>query len=427
VSGAVCGLLPARHAARVNVVDTLRQQARGHSTAPSRRFRQLLVVAEVAVAVTVIAAAGLMWRSFIGLQRTPLGFDANHVVKLRTSLRGEDFRAATSRLRFFETLQRQLGALPGIGSVSAISYEPPIQPGVGASRLSIPGVASDDATPLNAMPRVVMPRYFETMRIPIVRGRGIDARDQADSAQVAAISESMARRYFPGVDPIGRSFVASGQATPMQIVGVVGDVATAGMDPAPLPTFYVAYSQHPMNVMTVVMSVPHGDLATSAREAERTAWAQSRSTNVYAVETMTQYLAVRNWRARVGALLLGAFALLGLFLATAGLYAIVSYTVTQRRAEIGLRLALGARPGTIVAMVLGDGLRLVAAGVVVGAAASLALSRGLAGLLYGVAPNDPATLAAVSVLLLAVAACACVGPALRASRVDPHTAMREVN
>jgi ABC-type antimicrobial peptide transport system permease subunit len=211
----------------------------------------------------------------------------------------------------------------------------------------------------------------------------------------------------------------------MEIVGVVGDVITGGPDPTPQPFFYTPYAQNPLAVMSVVMRVAEGDPMALAPEAERTAWSLSRSTSVYAVETLDRRIADLNWRTRFGALLLGGFALLALALGAFGIYAVVSYGVSQRRGEIGLRLALGARGRDVVAMVLGGGLRPVLVGLGAGLLGSLATGRALAGLLYGVSPVDPPTLATVAVLLLAVATAAGLVPALRATRVDPLAALRD--
>jgi predicted lysophospholipase L1 biosynthesis ABC-type transport system permease subunit len=246
------------------------------------------------------------------------------------------------------------------------------------------------------------------------------------SSRVTVISESMARRYFKDGEPVGRSFsLRAPGAQPMEVVGVVGDVATGGGDPLPQPVFYVPHAQAPYLVMSVVMRVPQGDPSAAAREAERVAWSLSRSNNVYAIETLDRHVADLNWRARFGAELLSGFAALALVLGAFGIYAVVSYTVLQRRAEIGVRVALGAGSRDVVKLVLGSGLRLSAAGLALGILASAGLTRLLAGFLYGVAPGDPATLIGVTALLLSVATVACLAPALRASRLDPLLTLRD--
>ena len=426
-SGVLFGLLPSRQAARLDLVEALRAGGRGGSLAAGRRLREALVVAEVALALVIVSAAGLMLQSFAGLSAIRPGFDAGRILKLRTSLRGEAFSSPAARVAHFEELKRRLEALPGVASASAVAFEPPIVAGVfGAVRLALPDQPTTTAAAPSAVSRAVLPDYFETMGIPIVKGRGVTRDDVATGGRVAVISERMASRYFPGLDPIGRSFALyAGKPIPLEIVGVVGDVITAGTDPTPQAIFYTPYAQGPLAVMSVVMRVPEGDPIALAHEAERTAWALSRETNVYAVETLDRRIADLNWRARFGASVLSGFAGLALLLGAAGIYAVVSYTVFQRRAEIGLRMALGASGADVIGMVLKGGLGVAGLGVIIGTLVSLALTRALTGFLYGVAPGDPATLSAVGAILLLVAAAACLGPALRASRVDPQIALRD--
>ncbi|MEO8501113.1 MAG: ABC transporter permease [Vicinamibacteria bacterium] len=426
ICGVLCGLYPAREATRLALAETLREGGRSQTSWRGARFRRRLVMAEVALAVVVAAGAGLMIRTFEALQAFQPGFDAERILTLRTSLRGEEFATPASRIAHFTELKRRLEALPGIASVSATSFEPPTASGFGGVRLSIPGIPDDGPSPPSAVSTTVMPDFFDTLGIKVLSGRGISKDDQSDSRRVVVISRAMAEKYFPGADPIGRMFAVHGpRELPMEIVGVVGDVLTAGADPTPVPVLYVPHAQRPLAVMTVVMRVPKGDPFSLAREAETTAWSLSRSTNVYAVRTLSSHLTDLNWQSSFGALLLGAFAGLALLLGALGIYAVISHAVAQRRTEIGLRMALGARASEVWAMVLRGGLSLTARGVGLGLGASLIATRLLSGLLYGVTPNDPLTLGSVSLLLLAVATLACLVPAFRASRVDPGTVLRE--
>jgi putative ABC transport system permease protein len=428
LSGVLFGLVPSRHATRLDLAQALRDAGRGSLKSPARRLREGLVAAEVALAVVIVSAAGLLLRSFAGLEGVRPGFDAARILKLRTSLRGDAFATPAARIAHFDELVRRLESVPGIASASAVSFEPPpILAGAafGAVRIDLPGAPEAAAAAPSAIARAVLPGYFETMGIPVLKGRSILRDDTAVGRRVAVISESMARRYFADVDPVGRSFAVHGpEPQPMEIVGVVGDVITGGNDPTPQPFFYMPYSQNPLAVMSVVMRVASGDALQPAQEAERIAWSLSRSTSVYAIETLDRRIADLNWRTRFGARLLGGFALLALGLGAFGIYAVVSYTVLQRRGEIGLRIALGASRPDVLALLLGGALRPVLIGLTLGCLTSLAVARSLVGFLFGVAPGDPATHASVVLLLLLVATAGCLGPALRASRIDPVRALR---
>ncbi len=426
LSGAISALLPARQAFRVDLVDALRGTGRGPVSSLATRWRRALVAAEVALAVVVVACALLMTRTVVGLQQVRAGFDTTHVAKLRVSIRGDSFVNPASRVAHYEELQRRLASLPGVASASGTVFEPPLPLG-DSVRLRIPGLAEDSAAPPAATFRVVLADYFDTIGTPILRGRGVTRGDRLESARVAVISDAMAKKFFPGVDPLGRSFAVASGAPPMQIVGVCGDVITAGNDPSPQPVFYAPYSQNAAFsrlVLTMVLRVPQGDPAAPLRQAEQIAWAMSPATNVYAVETMAQRMEDLNWRSRFTAIVLGGFALVGLVLAAAGLYAVISYTVAQRRRELALRMAFGASRRAILVDVVGDALRTVAGGVAIGIVAAVLFTRLLAGMLYGVAPGDPLTLAVVSAAFLAVAIVASAAPAFAAARIDPHVALR---
>ena len=420
------GLLPSRQAGRLSALGGWRAAGRG-ALGRTRGWRQALVAVEMALALVVIVCAVLMARTLAGLDRLDTGFRPERIAKLRTSLRGDAFADPRARVRHFEELQRRLASLPGVDAASAVSFEPPVPAGlIGAVRLRLPGDTDSAAAARSAVSRTILPDYFETMGLPIFAGRGITRDDTRDAARVAVISRSMATRYFPGVDPIGQSFaVDTPGAMPMRIVGVSGDVFTSGADPSPVPAFYVPYAQSPLPVMTVVMRVPRGDVAAPLREAETVAWSLSPFTNVYAIGRLGDQLADLNWRPRFGAAVFGGFAIVAFALAALGLYAVIAYTVAQRRREIGVRMALGGTPAVIVRGIVLDALRLAAVGVVAGNLLALAFTRGLSGLLYGVAPADPWTFALVSIVMLVVALAACALPAAAAARVNPIAAIRE--
>jgi putative ABC transport system permease protein len=424
-AGVGSGLLPARQALRTDLVSTLREGGRGAAGNRGGGLRGALVVAEVALAVVVAAGAGLLIQTFARLASVDPGFDADRILKLRMSLRGEEYAQPEQRRAHFEELQRRLGALPGVQTASGVSFEPPIAGQVfGAVRIALPGVAEDSAAPPSAVRKVALPGYFETMGIPIRRGRGIEPTDRAESRPVVVINEEMARRYFPDRDPIGRSFSLGAGMPGLEIVGVVGNVLTAGTDPGPKPVFYLAHAQNPIPIMSMTLRVDAASPGSLAREAEAAAWAMASTSNVYAIETLDAKIADLNWRTRFAALLLGGFAALALLLGAAGIYAVISYTVTQRRPEISVRLALGAPPRRVLGMVVSGALRLALAGVVLGLLGAAALARLFDGLLYGVEATDPLTLVSVAAALLLVAAAASLAPARRAMRVNPIEALR---
>ena len=426
VIGVVIGLVPARQASRPDLNRAFRDGRAGPLGGPRQRLRQALVVGEVALAVVVVVAAGLLVQTFARLRGYAPGFDADRILKLRTSLRGEQFAGPEARIAHMRELQRRLAALPGAASASAVSFEPPVLEGVfGSVRIDFPDRPASRRDAPSAVRRVALPGYFETMGMPVVSGRSLSEEDGAPSRPVAVISAEMARRYFSDRDPLGRTFaVDAARPLPLEIVGVVGDVMTSGTRPEPMPAFYVPYAQDPLSVMSFVVRVPAGDPLAAGPAAEKAAWALSGSTNVYGVETLDRRIADLNWRSRFGALLLGGFAAVALLLGTAGIYAVISYSVAQRRAEIGVRMALGARPGAVLGLVLGDALRLALVGVALGALGALAVTRVLAGSLYGVTAADPTTFAAVMALLLGVAAAAGIVPAVRATQIDPLQALK---
>jgi len=424
-AGVGSGLLPARQALRTDLVSTLREGGRSAVGNRGGRLRGALVVAEVALAVVVAAGAGLLIQTFARLASVDPGFDADRILKLRMSLRGEEFAQPDQRRAHFEELQRRLGALPGVRAASGVSFEPPIAGQVfGAVRIALPGVAEDSAAPPSAVRKVALPGYFETMGIPIRRGRGIEPSDRAEGPSVVVINDEMARRYFRDRDPVGRSFSLGAGMPALEIVGVVGNVLTAGTDPAPKPVFYLPHAQNPIPIMSMTLRVEAASPGSLAREAEAAAWAMTSTSNVYAIETLDAKISDLSWRTRFAALLLGGFAGLALLLGAAGIYAVISYTVTQRRPEISVRLALGAPPRRVLAMVVSGALRLALAGVALGLIGAAALARLLDGLLYGVEATDPPTLLSVAVALLLVAAAASLAPARRAMRVDPIEALR---
>jgi len=371
--------------------------------------------------LVLLFGAGLMLQTFVGLRGYDPGFDADRLLHLRTSLRGKYQGGPETLKSYFDELTRRLEQLPGVVSVSGVSAAPPVTPFL-TTRFDIPGRVAGVGEEPSAADRRVLPHYFETMGIPLLQGRLFDARDREDGAPVAIVNEAFVRRYFPG-DGLERMSVVLDDGAERRVVGVVGNVRAAGADPTPLPVLYTPYRQRPIPIMTLMIRTA-GDPALLARGAEDTAWGMGSDMNVYQVEPMRLMLDDDAWRERFTSQLIGVFALLALTLGAAGIYSVLTYAVTERTQEIGVRVALGARRAEVIVMVIRDGLRLAVAGAVIGLVGAFALGRVLAGFLYGVSPADPLTLAAVTLLLLLVAGAACLVPALRATRVDPMVALR---
>jgi putative ABC transport system permease protein len=432
VAGLVAGVVPAREASRRDVGETLKEAGRAGSGAPrSRRFQSLLVITELACALVLVAGASLMARSFLRLQAGELGFDPEGVLTLRMSLPEYRYPTPAKRAAFVERVLAEVGAVPGVQAVGETTFLP--LSGWNSSRAF--AVEGQPAPTRGQEPeaefRCVSEDYFRAMRIALRRGRGFTPADREDAPLVAVVNETMARRFFPGEDPIGRRVdfrlrpVGAAEAGPSwrEIVGVVGDVRHQGLAQPARPEIYLPYRQEPVSLVALAVrtgSAPEA-MATAVKSA---VWAVDAEQPVIAVMGLDRLASESLALRRVSMLVLAAFAAVALALAALGLYGVMSFSVAGRTREIGVRMALGARPRQILAMVLGQGLAVTGLGVAVGLAAALALTRVLASLLYGVSATDAASLAAVAALLVSVALAASYVPARRATRVDPMTALR---
>jgi putative ABC transport system permease protein len=422
LTGGLCALAPAAQLGGGGLAGSMKSGGRGHSGGrTSRRLRNALVVSEFALSLVLLFGAALMLQTFLGLRGYETGFDADELLHMRSSLRGRYQTSPDAIKSYFAELTRRLQELPGVVSVSGVSTAPPIVPFL-STQFRVPGMVVEAGQEPAVPDRRVLPGYFDTMGIPLLRGRLFDERDVEDGQPVAIVNEAFARRFFPGED-LDRMSVTPMNDRERRVVGIVGNVRAAGIDPTPPPVLYTPYDQRPIPIMSLVVRTENDPLLL-ARAAEETAWGMGSDMNVYQVEPMSVRLDDDSWRQRFTTQLIGAFALLALVLGAAGIYSVLTYAVTERTREIGVRVALGARRGGVVAMVVGDGLKLALLGAVIGLLGSLALGRVIAGLLYDVSATDPLTLALVTALLLAVAVVACLVPALRATRVDPVVALR---
>jgi putative ABC transport system permease protein len=430
LTGLLFGLAPALRAgrtARGEINSALNDSARGAGGgAKQSGLRGALIVAEVALSLVLLTGAGLLLRSFVKLQSVKPGFDPQQVLTLRVSPSGERYRVAEGRRAYNDQVIERLSALPGALAVGAINTLP-LSKGPNA------GYRIEGRSPLPpeqrliANYRIVSPDYFRALGIPILRGRGFNAGDRAEGPDVVVINQAMARRDFPGEDPIGKriSFGTNerGESLWFQIIGVVADVRSLDLKQEPEPDFFATHRQvTPPGYSFVIRSaVEPEQLAAAAREAIRQIDPQQPVTEVRAMEQVVYETIAQP---RFNLLLLGLFAGIALLLAAAGIYGVLSYTVTQRAPEIGVRLALGASPGDAMRLIIGQGMKLTLAGVGLGLVGSLALTRLLGSLLFGVSARDPLTFALLALLLAAVALLACLIPARRATRVDPMIALR---
>jgi putative ABC transport system permease protein len=422
-AGILFGSLPAWHVSDLNVYATLKEGGRGMSEGSRRRrLREVLVVVEVALAVVLLAGAGLLLRSFSRLMETNPGFEARGVMTASVNLPRSAYRGPAAWSGFVKSALERLRGQPGV-SEAAAAVSPPM--GGSGIRISVTYTVAGLPAPQpghepEADFRPVSPGYFSVMRIPLVAGRDVAPADSASSAPVCMVNQALAAQTLRGRNPLGMSLVP-GQQKPCQIVGVVGNVQTSLGEP-PNPAIYVPFDQNPVWMLSLVARTPRSTstLAPTMRDSVRSV------DRVLPVETATMAHLVNRSIAqqRFRTVLVGVFAGLAILLAAVGISGVLAYSVSRRTHEIGLRMALGAAPGEVLRQVVGQGLKLVGVGALAGLAAALALNRLMSSLLYEVGPGDLVTYAGVALVLLVVALGACAFPALRASRVDPTVALR---
>lgn len=423
LSSILFGLAPARQASRAGAAQSLGESGRSRSASRSSAlWRNTLIAGEIGLSLILLASAGLLVQTFLHLSKESWGFEPGNVLLIRNSLRGESYRAASAQYHHFEAAARKLREIPGVESVSAVSFPPPVAP-YAPTRFVPSGQPVEPGHDPTASVLTVLPGYFETLRAPIVSGRSISDADTADSAPVAVISQSVVRRYFPKGDPVGQSFRLNSDLREWRIVGVVQDVRAQGLNARAPDVLYFPHSQMSAPTMSFVIRTRNAPMAI-AKTAEQSLWSLGNLMNVFQIEPLEEHLSNSYWQSRFTMTLLTIFAGLALLLATAGVYGVMSYLATQRTQEIGIRLAIGASPCHVVWLVTNQGLRAAAAGLAVGIAGYLAMSSLVAGQLFGVSATDPLTLLAAAVGLMLVCMAASAVPAFRAVRVDPLRALR---
>ena len=424
LTGVIAGIVPALRLARGGVRESLATGVRGSGSARRSRTQQALVVAEVTLAVVLLAGAGLLLTSLSRLQSVPPGFSPDGVLVARLTLAGPRYESREAMVSFYDNVLNRLRETPGVEAAGAAGALP-LSGSANTSNFLVVGRAepADGQEPTSRWERVT-PDYFAALGIPLKAGRAFDARDKVDAPKVVMVSESWARMFFPGEsDVVGRRLRLGGSNEQSTIVGVVGDVRHDGLDAPVQPTLFLPYAQHADRGMTVVVRAA-GDAAALTAPVREAVGSVDPAIPVYDISTMEEQVSKSILAQRLSGSMIGVFAFMALVLATVGVYGLIAYSVAERRHEIGIRLALGAQGRDVRRLVVGQGVRLTLMGVVIGLAGAIAIGRGLRSLLFGVTATHLPTLIGVSSILLAVAAAASWIPARRAARTDLLSALR---
>ncbi|MCG3161859.1 MAG: hypothetical protein JMDDDDMK_03074 [Acidobacteria bacterium] len=420
----IFGLLPALRFSRPDVNDALKDGGRTAGAGRGgNRLRGSLVVVQIALALALMVGAGLMVRSFMNLRGVDVGFDAHNVLTLEYRVPRNKYPEPQQQWRFHEQVVARVEALPGVESAAAVMAIPH-GGNVGDSGFTLPDRAAPPAgQEPQAQTNRVDSHYFRTMKIPTLEGRVFTEQDKADAPPVIVINQTMARRYWPNDDPIGKQVHLLSPDVTASVIGVVGDVKHFSLDEPELTQIYLAYAQQPHIFASLVVRT-NGDAANFSNAVRGAIWSVDRDQPVWKVRTLEWLLQRSLGGQRFLAQLLGAFSALALLLAAVGIYGVMSYAVTQRTHEIGIRAALGATAADILRLVLKQGLTLALIGLAAGLLAAFGLTRLMKSMLFSVSVNDPLTFAVIAGALALVALVACYVPARRAAKVDPMVALR---
>jgi predicted permease len=435
-TGLLFGLAPAIQASRPDLTVALAEGGRSGTSAGRQRFRRSLVVAQIALALMLVTSAGLLIRSFVRMRGVDPGFDPSHLLSAEVELSALRYDTPAKVRAFYGELVQRLDAIPGVRSAAAVRALPMTgRLEIGDWSFVVEGRYSNPPTPADRITadwQTLTPGYFETLRIPVLQGRAIETQDRADATPVVVLNRTLARLAWPGQDPIGQRILLGGgkvDSVWRTVVGVVGDVRHRGLTATPRPEMYLPHAQFPAGTGTPqrtlrVVLRANGDPSALAGPM-RAALAQlDPAVPLVDVQTMEQALGAWSAERRLTMILVAVFAALALTLGAVGVYGVMAHLVVQRTREIGIRIALGAVPREIIALVIGQGAWLAVAGVTLGVGGALAASRLLGRLLFEVRPTDPATYAGTALTLFGVAASAALVPALRATRTDPVEALR---
>ena len=425
LTGVFAGIIPAVRTSRTDLAETLKEGGRaGGGAASHNRLRGILVVAQVAVSLVLLAGAGFFVRSLQNSAHMNMGFRADHLLMTSMDLRLQGYTEQRGQ-QFYEQLRERVKARPGVRDAAVSAFIPMGYNNAGVS-IFLPDQAGANKSQVEtALSNSVQSGYFRTVGVPVIQGREFNSGDTASSPRVAIINEAMAKKIWPGQDPIGKTFQIERGGPAIQVVGTTGTGKYVFLYESPSAYVYFPMSQSYRSSATLMVYSESDplQLVGPIREEVR---ALDATLPLYNVTTMEAH--VRDGKpllpARLGAMLVGAFGLLGLLLASVGVYGVISYSVSQRTQELGIRAALGARPGNVIAMVLRQGMSLSLIGMGIGLILAFLLQRGMRSVLYGVGSTDIPTLAMVSAMLLLVAFIASYIPALRATRVNPVIALR---
>jgi predicted permease len=428
LTAVVFGLAPALSTVRRDLVNAMRDSGKGTSGGFRRRgLSSALVVIEVALSLVLLTSAGLLMRSFIKLQTVNLGLDPERLLFMRVPLGSERYKTAAAQETFLREVLPRLRAIPGVVAATTTTGLP-VFGGAGVE-FDVPGAVHDDTW--RAIFQMGSAGYFTTLGIPLLQGRELGADDDLHARRVAVVNNAFVQRHLAGSSPLGRTIVVKGSFGPrfavegeFEIVGVVADAKNQGIQEPPSPEVVIPYSVGTASSRGIIVRTAGTPLA-ALEEIKRAIWSIDRGLPIANAGAITEYLARYSYASpRLGLAIFGTFAAIGLVLVVLGVAGVVAYTVSRQTHEIGIRMALGAEPGTILRMTLGIGLRWIALGVVVGLVASLAATRVIASQLWNVSPTDPLTLGAVIALVAVAGLVASYIPALRATHVDPMVVLK---
>ncbi|MBC7788540.1 MAG: ABC transporter permease [Anaerolineae bacterium] len=424
LTGVIFGLAPALQASRANLQSSLKEGGRGSGASAHRsRLRSSLVVAEVALSLVLLIGASLMVKSFLRMRSADTGFDSRNALTMRVYLGGDKYEAFSTRASIFEQILERVGALPGVTNAGAVSAIP-LSGNNNYNSFQVEGQPVVLGEVPAAAQRTVTSTYFQTMKIPLV-GRSFTDREMRDSTPVVIVNRTLAARYWPGQEAIGKRLRMSTDSTRpwLTVVGVAPDIRMREITSSPESQLYLPYALVPNRTMSFVIRA-NGDPTNLIGAVRAQVRAVDPTLPLIEVQTLERLVELSFWENGLYGKMFGTFGIVALLLAAVGVYGVMAYAVAQRTHEIGVRMALGAQAGDVFKMVVGRGLALAVGGVVIGLVGAFAITKVLAGVLYNVKASDPVVFVSIALLLTGVAAVASWAPARRATRVDPLVALR---